>query len=312
MSINLMDEVDQRTNLAFTNQMEMLTFYLSDHQQYGINVFKIIEVIETPKQVTQVAKLHPAIVGSINFRDTMVTVLDLSAAMGLDAVAFRQEVSYIIICEYSNTVQGFLISQPNRLLQKSWKEIKRPGYGVLDQGFLTAITYDEEEHAIQILDIERILGEVLGISLEVSQEIVKQGTGIDFSQALVLIVDDSRAALKMLGNTLDKLKIPFVEQSCAEDALNYLHKNLDAEGRTPVNMIISDIEMPGMDGFTLTRTVKAHPELQSIPLILHSSMSNKANRDKAIKVGADDFVAKFKPDEIARAIMEHLGVMLPG
>ncbi|MEG3638926.1 chemotaxis protein [Magnetococcus sp. PR-3] len=312
MSANFMDEIDQRTNLAFTNQMEMLTFYLTDHQQYGINVFKIIEVIETPKEVTQVPKVHPSIIGTINFRDDMVTVLDLSAALDLTPMDFENEISYVIICEYNNTTQGFLISHPNKLLQKSWKDIKRPGHGVADQGFLTAITYDEEERAIQILDIERILTEVLGLEMAVSQDVVNQGTSVDFSKFLVLIVDDSRSALKVLEHTLTQLNIPHIAHSSAEDALNYLENSLNEEESSPVDLIISDIEMPGMDGFTLTRTIKAHPALQSVSLILHSSMSNKANRDKAIQVGADDFVPKFKPDQIARSIMEHLGVMLPG
>ncbi|MBF0613034.1 MAG: chemotaxis protein CheW, partial [Magnetococcales bacterium] len=153
---NFIDEAMRRTNLAFSNQMEMLTFFLSDQQQYGINVFKIIEVIETPSTITKIPQAHPAMVGSINFRDRVVTVIDLSFGLGMQPVD-RKGFSYIIICEYSNSVQGLLISHPNKLINKGWDEIKKPGNS-WQSGYLTALTYDEDGNAIQILDVEKILG----------------------------------------------------------------------------------------------------------------------------------------------------------
>nr|CRH06349.1 Putative response regulator receiver modulated CheW protein [Candidatus Magnetococcus massalia] len=309
MNMQIMDEVNSRANLAFSNNMEMLTFFLTDEQQYGINVFKIIEVIETPKDVTQVPKLHPAIVGTIDFRNDMVTVVDLSMAMDLQPVKFAEEISYIIICEYSNSTQGFLISRPNKLLQRNWGDVKKPSKGMSHQGVLTAITNDDDGQAIQILDIEAILNDVMDLEEEVSEMMVTQGGKQDLSGFHVMIVDDSRSALRMLENTLDQIKVPYLPFSGASEAIKYLETSIEGEKESDVDLIISDIEMPGMDGFSFCRFVKGHDRLQSIPLLLHSSMSNKANAHKADKVGADGFVPKFRPDEIARAVMERLGAI---
>ncbi|MBF0589088.1 MAG: chemotaxis protein CheV [Magnetococcales bacterium] len=303
---NVMDEVDQRTNLAFSNQMEMLTFFLTDGQQYGINVFKIIEVIETPKDVTQVPKSHPAITGAINFRDNLVTAIDLSQALGMKPVDYANDISYVIICEYSNNIQGFLISSPNKLMNKSWEDIKRPAGSIQNSGYLTAITYDGgPENSIQILDVEKILGEILGIEDEVADELIQESRKVVTGNNRVLVLDDSRSAINLLEATLRQLGITRIDKfNSAEKALEALERAMTAEREDRYNLIISDIEMPGMDGFTFTRKVKAHPVMSKVHLVLHSSMSNKSNRDKATQVGADGFIPKFQPDGIARLVLD--------
>lgn len=302
-----MDEVDKRANLAFSNHMEMLTFYLTDAQQYGINVFKIIEVVETPKKITKMPNAHPAIVGGFDFRDKLVIVIDLSLSLGMAPVDWKNTVSFIIVCEYSNTVQGFLISRPNVLFNIGWDEVKKPKGSLQSSGYLTALAYDHAQEAIQILDIEKILGEVIGLNDKVSQELVDKGYAEEARDMQVLVLDDSSAARRMMENALTQLGIPHALFEEGAVALQALTKSLQ-EGVKPFSLIISDIEMPGMDGFTFTRTVKANPALKNIPLVLHSSMSNKANRSKAMAVGADGFVPKFQPNVIASLVLERLGI----
>lgn len=303
-STNFMDEIEQRTNLAFANQMEMLTFFLTDSQQYGINVFKIIEVIETPKVITKVPQSHPAIIGAINFRDRLVTVIDLGMGLGMEPVDHVNSLSYIIICEYSNSIQGFLISRPNKLVNKSWADIKSPGQSIQSDSYLTALTYDEDR-AIQILDVEKILGEIIGVDVTVRQELIEAGRQIHLEEFQVLAVDDSKAARMLLGNTLTQLGVGHTILENADRAWEVLQRSITEDG-SRFCLIISDIEMPGMDGFTFTRKVKAHPQLAQIYLVLHSSMSNQANTVKAKQVGADDFVAKFQPDAIAQVVIEQI------
>ena len=302
---DLMAEVDERANLAFTNKMEMLTFYLSDSQQYGINVFKIIEVIETPKTITQLPHANESINGAINFRGKMVTVIDISHGLGMERVNHREEISYIIVCEYSNTTQGFLVNRPNKLLNVSWGDVKKPEGSVFNSGYLTGLTYDDNAEAIQILDVEKILGEIIGIDDEVDEKLIAEGNDVDMSNLQVMILDDSKAAHTLLNNALNKLGVPHVMFEEGERAFKALEDSLN-DGARKFCLIISDIEMPGMDGFTFTRQVKAHPKLSGIHLVLHSSMSNKANRTKAKSVGADGFIAKFQPDEIARLVLDRL------
>ncbi|MBF0371720.1 MAG: chemotaxis protein CheV [Magnetococcales bacterium] len=304
---NIMDEVDRRANLAFSNQMEMLTFFLSDSQQYGINVFKIIEVVESPKTITKIPLAHPAIVGGFSFRGNMVMVIDLSFSMGLEKVDWENSISYIIVCEYSNTIQGFLVSQPNKLLNIGWDEVKKPGGVIQNSGYLTALAYDADQETIQILDIEKILSEVIGLNEKIDDALIDQGQSAEKRNVRVLVLDDSSAARGMMKNALEQLGIAYTLFEEGHLALEALKDSLQ-EDQVPFGLIISDIEMPGMDGFTFSRAVKAEPTLKNIPLVLHSSMSNKANRSKAESVGADGFVPKFQPDVIAGLILERLGI----
>ncbi|MGN7612470.1 chemotaxis protein [Magnetococcales bacterium HHB-1] len=305
-----MDEVTQRANLAFSNQMEMLTFLLTDNQQYGINVFKIIEIIETPKKITQIPESHSAIIGGVDFRGKWVTVIDLSFSMGLEPVDHQSVISYIIICEYSNSIQGFLVSQPNVLMSISWSDVKKPGGMVQQDSYLTALAYDKEGQAIQILDIEKILGEVIGLDDSISQELIDQKGSYDASDVRILVLDDSKAARGMMKNALEQLGVSYALFEDGNVALEALENAV--ESREPFSLIISDIEMPGMDGFTFTRKVKEKSDLKYIPLLLHSSMSNRANKSKAQSVGADGFVAKFQPNVIASLILERLGLIEEG
>ncbi|MBF0566168.1 MAG: chemotaxis protein CheV [Nitrospirae bacterium] len=301
---DMLAEVDQRTNLALSNQMEMLTFYLTDEQLYGINVFKIVEVIECTTKITKIPNSHPAVKGTINFRGSSVAVIDLSEALAMPPVDYKSNVSYIIICEYNDTVQGFLISAPDTLINKSWEEIKSPTGFISASAYLTALAFLEDERTVQILDVEKILAEIIGIEEELSEEIAKENEQIDLSGLNVLVVDDSRAARFMIQHVLDHLGVKSTVMDSAITALRHLEK-LALEGgpiKDKLHLIISDIEMPGMDGFTFVRKLRANPKLKDLYVVVHSSLSNSSNIRKATQVGANDFLPKFNPDEIAKMV----------
>ena len=292
------EEAAQRTNLALSNQMEMLTFYLTDEQLYGINVFKIIEMIETPPRISRVPQSHPSVCGVIDFRGKPITVIDLSQSVGLEPVDFRQELSHVIICEYNNNVHGFLVSRPEQLLNRNWEDIRRPTGLLTKSASLVAIAYGDNEEAIQLLDIERILAEVLGLEQTLTPGLAVIDTGGE-EMKRVLVVDDSRAARMFITSVLEQMGIPSVALDSGQGALDYLAGLAEQNELDEIGMIISDIEMPGMDGFTFTRLLKENPRLSSLHVLLHTSMSNPSNRLKAEQVGADDFLAKFNPDELA-------------
>ena len=305
----MMREVDQRANLAFSNQMEMLTFFLVDGQQYGINVFKIIEVIETPDAVVVMPNSHAAIVGAIDFRGKAVTVFDLGGGLGLKSIDYKNELSYIIVCEYSGSTQGLMVASPNKLLNKSWSDIQKPGTSVRGSGYLTALTYEENGDAIQILDIEKLLGEIIGVDNEIEQGMMERGQGMNLQEAFrVMVIDDSRSAQQLLTATLDKLGVSYDTFDDAKSALERLEIALNEGSDSPYSLIVSDIEMPGMDGFTFTRKVKGHADsrLNSIYLVLHSSMSNKSNKSKAQEIGANEFVPKYDPNAIASLVLKRM------
>ena len=301
---NLMSEVEQRANLAFSNQMEMLTFYLSDNQLYGLNVFKIIEIQETPKNVTKVPCTASCIKGSMDFRGHAINLIDLSEAMGLPPIDYENCISYVLICEYSTSTNGFMVKQPDRLLNKNWEEIISPAGNIFDSSYLTAIAY-EGETTIQILDVEKLLSEIIGIDDAISDVLVEQSKQLSAKYS-IMAVDDSKAARTLLKSALTQLGIAHTIYDNPANALKALEESVAGDGQCEYDLIFSDIEMPVMDGFTFTRKVKANPKLAHIHLTLHSSLSNKSNEHKARQMGADDFIPKFQPDRIAKAILDQL------
>ncbi len=289
-----LDEALQRSNLSQSNQMEMLTFRLTDNQLYGINVFKIIEIIECPRRIDRMPNSHHAVKGALDFRGNALAVIDLSEAVGLSTKEFSDELAYIIICEYNRSLTAFIVHAPDTLLTRSWQDIHKPeGVNALS---LVAIAYADSGEAIMLLDIESILADVVGIERDLSTVAMIEAEGKG-SGRHVLVVDDSRTAIMLLQSVLDKMGFTNTSMMSADKALEYLAKE---HGK--VDLVISDIEMPGMDGFTFTRTLREHNDYKHLKVILHSSMSNPSNRLKAEQAGADKFVAKFDPDSLSEEI----------
>jgi two-component system chemotaxis response regulator CheV len=290
-----LDEALQRTKLAQSNQMEMLTFRLTDEQLYGINVFKIIEIIECPKHIDRMPNAHPAVKGALDFRGNALAVIDLSEAVGLLTKDFQNELAYIVICEYNQTLTAFVIHSPDTLLTRNWQDIHKPaGVNALS---LVAIAYADSGEAIMLLDIESILSEIIGIKRDFTSLAMTESEGKG-SGRHVLVVDDSRTAILLLQSVLDRLGLTNTALMSAAQALDYLERE-----HNRVALVISDIEMPGMDGFTFTRTIRDNANFKNLKVILHSSMSNPSNRIKAEQCGADKFVAKFDPDSLAGEII---------
>ncbi|MBC8017880.1 MAG: chemotaxis protein CheV, partial [Verrucomicrobia bacterium] len=261
-----LDEALQRSNLSQTNQMEMLTFRLTDNQLYGINVFKIIEIIECPRRIDRVPKSHPAVKGVLDFRGKALAVIDLSEAVGLPAKEFRNDLAYIIICEYNRSLTAFIIHAPDTLLTRNWQDIHKPkGVSTVS---LVAIAYADSGEAIMLLDIESILAQVVGIERDLSTAAMSGVAGKGAGRH-VLVVDDSRTAIMLLQSVLDKMGFTNTALLSPDKALEYLEKE-----HNRVDLVISDIEMPGMDGFTFTRNLREHVNYKHFKVILHSSMSN--------------------------------------
>ncbi|MBF0588404.1 MAG: chemotaxis protein CheV [Magnetococcales bacterium] len=302
---DLFDEIDQRTNLAMSNEMEMLTFYLNDGQLYGLNVFKIIEIIETPKEITRFPNAHPVIKGGVDFRGKCINLIDLGEYLGMEPVDLTTGHSYMLICEYSTTIQGFLVTQPNILVTKKWDDIIRPEGEVYESSCLTAITYHDDE-PIQMLDVEKALNDIIGIDITVSEELVERGKRVVEKRHHILAVDDSKAACMLINSVLDQMGIERTVVDNGPEALKLLERSIGKDGKSTYTVVFTDIEMPIMDGFTFTRKVRKNPKFANIYLAVHSSLSNKTNEYKAKKLGANDFIPKFTPNNMARLVLEQI------
>lgn len=293
-----LDEATQRSSLSLSNQMEMLTFRLTDLQYYAINVFKIIEIIECPHKIDRMPQSHPAVRGVLDFRGSAIPVIDLSEAVGLHPKNYADELAYVIVCEYSRQLTAFIVHSPETLLTRSWSDIHKPD-GV-NASSLVAIAYGDHGETIMLLDIESILADIIGVEQACAPSPAGLSCETDTPKHVILL-DDSRTARLMLRSVIESMGYSHTSFHSADQAISYLLSN-EAATAGNVDLIISDIEMPGIDGFTFTRTIKEHPQLRRCKVMLHSSMSNPSNRIKAEQAGADDFVAKFDPGMLAEHI----------
>lgn len=301
----VLDSVNQRTQLVGQNRLELLLFRLDGKQLYGINVFKVKEVLQCPR-LTLMPKSSPVVRGVANIRGSTLSILDLSLATGKPALEDLSN-SFVIIAEYNTQVLGFLVRSVERIVNMNWADILPPPSGVGHDHYLTAVTHIDNQ-MVEIIDVEKVLAEVAPMSEAVSVEVRDTATGARASSCKVLVVDDSSVARKQVVRCLQNLGIEVVTRSDGRQALTYL-KGLVAEGKKPSEefiMMISDIEMPEMDGYTLTTEVRQDPAMQDMHVLLHTSLSGVFNQTMVKRVRADDFLAKFQPDDLAKRVIERI------
>ena len=302
----ILDSVNQRTQMVGQNRLELLLFKLVGRQRYGINVFKVREVLQCPK-LTSLPKQDKYIKGIAHIRGQTISVIDLSKATGGSPITDMTD-SFIIIAEYNRSVQGFLVAGVERIVTLSWKDIMPPPEGAGKSSYLTAVTEIENE-MVSILDVEKILNEISPVSTELSENVADESVGSDLGDKLVMIADDSTVARNQVKRALTPLGINMILAKNGQDALEQLQA-IEATCENGISdkvaLLISDIEMPEMDGYTLTAEVKANERMRDMPIILHTSLSGVFNNAMVEKVGANDFIPKFHPDELATAVKKWL------
>jgi two-component system chemotaxis response regulator CheV len=301
----VMAGVDQRTQLAGSNRMELLLFRLAGPQRYGINVFKVQEVVQCPP-LTHIPNSHHVVRGVANMRGRTISMIDLGMAIG-HAPLEDPENSFVIVTEYNRSVQGFLVNAVERIINLNWQEIVPPPKGAGKNNFLTAVTRVDDE-LVEIIDVEKVLVEVVGEKFSNVEELMDEDSAENMRNKQILVVDDSTVARNQIQRTLERMGVTTILAKDGKEALKLLTGMVqDGENITDkIAMIISDIEMPNMDGYTFTSKVKGDPRLKDLYVLLHTSMSGGFNKVLIDKVGADAFVPKFEPDELAFAVMEKI------
>ena len=302
---SIMESVNQRTQLVGQNRLELLLFRLNSKQRFGINVFKVREVLQCPP-LTSIPKLNRLVRGVAHIRGKTISVIDLSLATGgLPIENIAQ--SFIIIAEYNRSVQGFLVGSVERIINTNWDAIMPPPKGAGRASYLTAVTEVEKE-LIEILDVEKILHEISPLNTNVSEEVSNSTDIVGNEDKIIFIADDSSVALAQVKKTLSTLGLPIETAKNGLEALTRLKQIAEETGDVTdkVAILVSDIEMPEMDGYTLTAEIKNSPQLSRLQVVLHTSLSGVFNQAMVQKVGADDFIAKFHPDELTRAVQKWL------
>lgn len=301
----VMDSVNQRTQLVGQNRLELLLFRLGGQQLYGINVFKVKEVLQCP-QLNAIPGRSSVVRGVAHIRGGTLPIMDMNLAIGRRELP-DIESCFVIITEYNRTAQGFLVRSVERIVNMNWGDIHPPPKGAGKEHYLTAVTQVEGQ-LVEIIDVEKILAEVAPPREEVSAGVIEDGIADRVVQKHVLIIDDSTIARKQIQRVVEGMGIKTTLKKDGAEGFKYL-QDLLKEGKDPYGelvMIICDIEMPEMDGYTFTAEVRNHPQLKNLHIILHTSLSGVFNEAMVRKVGADDFLAKFHPDELAKRVNDRV------
>ncbi len=299
----VLDSVNQRTQLVGQNRLELLLFRLQGDQIYGINVFKVKEVLQCPK-LTMMPQRHPVVRGVAHIRGGTIPILDMGMATGqMPVPEDKIDSCFVIITEYNRKTQGFLVSGVERIVNLNWEEMHPPPKASGRDNYLTAVTR-LENRLIEIIDVEKILAEVAPSRDSVADEYIEQVRVPEEITHTVLVVDDSAVARRQIVHCMKAVGVEVVTKNDGRQALEYL-RSLVADG-SPIgdhlSLMISDVEMPEMDGYTLTTNCKNDPNLKDLYIMLHTSLSGVFNKAMVAKVGANDFMAKFSPDELAQKV----------
>ena len=306
-------EIEERTKLAGNNQFELLLFRLgqsrntAQRELYGINVFKVREVLVLP-HITELANSHEHLMGVANIRGQIIPVIDLPAVTGCTPTKGR---TILMVTEYGRTVQAFAVEEVNEIIRLDWSQVL-PAEGSNAGALITSIARLDgakaDSRLAQVLDVEQILKNVMPTSIqEINREAV--GPQLELPEgSCILVADDSSVARSVIELGLNAMGTPFIMTKTGKEAwekLHEIHRDMQAEGKTArdrVALVLTDLEMPEMDGFTLTRNIKHDPRFAGIPVVIHSSLTGATNEAHVRSVGADAYVAKFMPREFAATI----------
>jgi two-component system chemotaxis response regulator CheV len=307
---DLLKNIDARTRLAGTNKLEILLFTLGTdartgrHETFGINVFKVREVMRTPP-ITAAPDMPEAVKGMVSLRGALVPVVDLAEYAGIRPDSPRD---IMIVTEYNGHTQGFLVEAVDTILRLDWAQMRVPPAMLISShlgGLVTAITELPDGRLVMMLDVERVLSETTKIDDEFLFTNIKP---LGLEGVTVLFADDSSVARSQIERTMNALgirSISTVNGRMAWDELRKLADHADASGKKVadlVQLILTDVEMPEMDGYILTKNIKSDPRFSGIPVIMHSSLSSMSNQQLGKSVGIDEYVSKFEPQRLAETL----------
>ena len=305
----LLKSIDARTRLAGTNKLEILMFTLGPdavsgrRETYGINVFKVREVMRAPA-ITRAPEMPDTVVGMVSLRGKLVPVVDLARHTG---VGSGGQPDIMIVTEYNGLTQGFLVEAVDTILRLDWAAMRAPPemLSAKTGGLVTAVTELEGGRLIMMLDVEKILAETANSDNDA------MFAGIDVQAPpgrTVFFADDSSVARRQITRTLDAINVRHLSAINGFQAWRELKRIADsaeANGkrvRDFIQLVLTDVEMPEMDGYMLTRQIKADPRFAGVPVIMHSSLSGNSNQQLGQSVGIDEYVSKFEPQRLAETI----------
>ncbi|MBK7900786.1 MAG: chemotaxis protein CheV [Azonexus sp.] len=315
---DLLKNIDARTKLAGTNKLEILLFFLGEDQRtgrretYGINVFKVREVMRTPP-ITAAPDMPASVEGMVSLRGVLVPVIDLAKYSGITATTPRD---IMIVTEYAGHTQGFLVEGVDTILRLDWSKMRVPPEMLTAQtgGLVTAVTELDDGRLVMMMDVERILSETTSYDDDLMYRSVVQ---VNRPEATVFYCDDSSVARKQIERTLAVMGVKSVSAINGRQMWDELEKmaayaqSIGKPAAELISLVLTDIEMPEMDGYILTKRMKSDPRFAGVPVIMHSSLSGMSNQKLGQSVGVDEYVPKFEPQRLSETLSRRLMGSVP-
>jgi two-component system chemotaxis response regulator CheV len=307
-----------------TNELEIIELYISEAKGqgatesafFGVNVAKVLEIIESPPDMEpQPSAAHPCFLGVIPLRDMVLPVVDLAIWLNIERSPSRHEP--IIVTEFNGVRTGFLVSGVTMIHRVSWSEVEPPSRYLSDMpGNCITGTVQLGDHFALLLDLERALAEMGAVDTSLPEG---EAAAPDPDKPLrILLVDDSTSVRFLLRRNFEAAGFTVEVKNNGEDAWNFLAQlKADAKERGEavtglLDGVVSDVEMPRMDGYTLTRNIKSDAALKALPVILFSSLISPGLFHKGESVGADAQITKPEFGGLTTKVREVLDAHNPG
>jgi two-component system chemotaxis response regulator CheV len=314
----LLKNIDGRTKLAGTNKLEILLFSLGVNsvtgrrETFGINVFKVREVMRTPP-ITSAPDMPVSVEGMVSLRGALVPVVDLAHYAKVSTETPR---SIMIVTEYAGHTQGFLVEAVDTILRLDWSQMKVPPDMLTAEmgGLVTAVTELPDGRLVMMMDVEKVLSETTNYDEEIVYRNIKP---LDNASLTVYFADDSVVARKQITRTLEAMNVKYVGSINGREAWNELEKvatYAHASGQKVtdlVSLVLTDVEMPEMDGYILTKKIKSDPRFAGVQVIMHSSLSGMSNQQLGKSVGVDEYVPKFEAQKLSETLTRRLTDKFP-
>jgi len=311
--------MDDNSLKVGSNEMELVDFRILNEQDgevyegiYGINVSKVREIIRVP-HLTELPGTPDYIEGIFDLRGVVIPIVNLATWMGITAPEGIEKNLRIIITEFNNVLIGFIVHEAKRIRRINWSDIEPAtfvsGSGSLDGSKITGVTKIEGDNVLLILDLESVVQD-LGLYEPDVDSIPKE---LETFSGLALILDDSSTARKIVKEALIKMGFKVIDAIDGQDGLDKLEEVYSMYGddiTSHLKLILSDVEMPRMDGFHFAAQVKSDGRFDNIPIIFNSSISDHFSEGRGKEAGAEAYLVKFDAslfyDEVARVVRAHM------
>jgi len=311
--------MDDNSLKVGSNEMELVDFRILKQEEdnvyegiYGINVSKVREIIRVPF-LTELPGTPEFIEGIFDLREVVIPVVNLAKWMGITEPEDAKKNARVIITEFNNVLIGFIVHEAKRIRRISWSDIEPASFmnssSGLEANKITGVTKIEGDNVLLILDLESVVQD-LGL-YEPETETAPQE--IETFSGLAMVLDDSTTARKIVKDALQKMGFNVIEAMDGEEGLRKLDELYETYGDRLVDtlkIIISDVEMPKMDGFHFAAQAKEDERFKAIPIVFNSSISDHFSEGRGLDAGGEAYLVKFQAssfyDEVSRVVRAHM------